>query len=322
MQDERVRGELTMADVLAAQARIAPFIHRTPVITSHALDAILGCRAYFKCENLQRAGAFKARGAHNAVFQLSEAQARAGVVTHSSGNHGAALALAARNRGIPATVVMPANAAEVKKSAVARYGARVALCEPTLEARERTTAQILAASGAELVHPYDDLRVMAGQGTVALELLEEVPDLDVVLCPVGGGGLLSGVAVASKALRPAIRVVGAEPEQADDAHRSLRAGRRLPPGHPHTIADGLRGALSERTFAVIRAHADDILTVSEASIITAMRSAWEILKVLIEPSAAVPLALLMQHRTLAAGGRVGVVFSGGNVDLERLPWQS
>jgi threonine dehydratase len=311
-----------MADVVAAQARIAPFIHRTPVITSRALDAILGCRAYFKCENLQRAGAFKARGAHNAVFQLSESQARAGVVTHSSGNHGAALALAAHNRGIPATVVMPANAAEVKKSAVARYGARVVLCEPTLESRERATAQIIASSGAELVHPYDDVRVMAGQGTVALELIEQVPDLDVVLCPVGGGGLLSGVAVASKALRPAIRVIGAEPEQADDAHRSLRAGHRLPPGHPRTIADGLRGALSERTFAVIRTHADDILTVSEASIITAMRSAWEILKVLIEPSAAVPLALLMQHQTLAPGGQVGVVFSGGNVDLERLPWQS
>jgi len=313
---------LRFADVTAAQERIAPYVHRTPVLVSHALDGLLGCQLHFKCENFQRVGAFKARGAHNAVLQLRDGEARCGVVTHSSGNHGAALALAARNRGIPAFVVMPTSVPRVKQESVARYGAQVTLCEPSLAARERTAAEVIARTGAQMVHPYDDPRVMAGQGTAALELIEDVADLDLIVCPVGGGGLLSGVAVTTRALRPGARVIGAEPAMADDAHRSLREGRRVGAGQPQTIADGLRGALSERTFTVIRACADDILTVSEAGIVSAMRLVWEVLKIIIEPSAAVPVALLMERPDIARGQRVGVILTGGNVDLAALPWRS
>lgn len=311
---------LTLRDIREAHERIRPFIRRTPVMTSSSLDELAGARLYFKCENFQRTGAFKARGAHNAVFSLTGEEAARGVVTHSSGNHGAAVALAARSRGIPAFVVMPTSAAEVKKSAVARYGGRVTLCEPTQESRESTARRIAAETGAHFVHPYNDLSVIAGQGTSALELLEEVPELDVIVCPVGGSGQLSGVAVAAKALRPGIRVVGAEPAAADDAQRSLRAGRLISGGNPQTIADGLRSSLGELSFALIQAHVDDIVTAGEDAIVRAMRLVWEIMKIVIEPSAAVPVAALLDRAPPAAGRRVGVILSGGNVDMDRLPW--
>jgi len=311
---------LTLDDIREAQARIRRFVHRTPVMTSASLDELAGAHLYFKCENFQRIGAFKARGAHNAVFALADAEAHRGVVTHSSGNHGAAVALAARNRGIPAYVVVPRTAAAVKKAAVARLGAVVTLCEPTLEAREASARRIVAETGAYFVHPYDDLRVIAGQGTSALELLEDVPDLEAVMCPVGGGGQLAGIAVAAKGLAPRIRVLGAEPAQADDASRSFRVGRLLPAADPQTIADGLRSSLGERSFALIRAHVDDILTVSEPAIVEAMRLVFERLKIVIEPSAAVPVAALLDPASPLRRLRVGVILSGGNVDLDRLPF--
>jgi threonine dehydratase len=311
---------LTLADIRAAHERIAAFIHRTPVLTSASLDAMLGARLFFKCENLQRVGAFKARGAHNAVLSLSEAEAARGVVTHSSGNHGAALALAASSRGIPAYVVMPASAPQTKQRAVARYGARVTLCEPTLASREREAERIIAETGAYFVHPYNDLKVMAGQGTSVLELLDEQPELDLILCPVGGGGQLAAVAVAAKGMRPTVRVIGAEPAAADDAQRSFRSGHIVPAGDPQTLADGLRSSLGDLTFALIRAHVDDIVTASEAGIIEAMRLVWEIMKIIIEPSAAVPLAALLEQQLPVSGRSVGIILSGGNVDLDRLPW--
>jgi threonine dehydratase len=313
---------LTLAHIREAHARIRPFVHRTPVMTSASLDALLEARLFFKCENFQKVGAFKARGAHNAILLLTEDEARCGVVTHSSGNHGAAVALAARTRGIPAYVVMPSTSAEVKKQSVARYGAQVILCEPTLAARESTAARIMAESGARFVHPYNDLRVMAGQGTMALELLEDVPDLDVLLCPVGGGGQLSGVAVAAKGVRPSVRVIGAEPAAADDASRSFRGGVLLPAGDPQTIADGLRSSLGDLSFALIRRHVDDIVTASEEGIVRAMRLVWEVMKIIIEPSAAVPVAALLERSVSLTGQRVGIILSGGNVDMDRLPWLS
>jgi len=311
---------LTLEDVRKAHARIRPFIHRTPIMTSASLDELAGARLFFKCENFQRIGAFKARGAHNAVFSLTDAEAARGVVTHSSGNHGAAVALAARNRGIPAYVVIPRNAAEVKKASVARLGAAVTLCEPTLESREAEARRLIAETGALFVHPYDDLRVIAGQGTSALEMLEDQPELEALVCPVGGGGQLAGIAVAAKGLRPGVLIVGAEPAQADDASRSFRAGRIVPAGNPQTIADGLRSSLGESSFALIRAHVDEILTASEEAIIDAMRLVFERLKIVIEPSAAVALAVVLDRASPLRGRRVGVVLSGGNVDLERLPW--
>jgi len=320
MADSTGATLLTLADIQAAQVRIGPYVHRTPVLTSASLDAVLGARLFFKCENFQKVGAFKARGAHNAVMSLDEAQARRGVVTHSSGNHGAAVALAARNRGIPACVVMPQSAAAVKQAAVARYGAQVTLCAPTLAARESTAQRIVDATGAHFVHPYNDVRVMAGQGTTALELLEELPDLEAIVCPVGGGGQLSGVAVAAKALSGRIRVIGAEPALADDARRSLLSGTLLPAADPPTICDGLRSSLGDLTFALIRAHVDDIVTAQEETIIAAMRLVWEVMKIVIEPSAAVAVAVLLERALPVSGQRVGIILSGGNVDLERLPW--
>ncbi|MGH8218159.1 MAG: pyridoxal-phosphate dependent enzyme [Steroidobacteraceae bacterium] len=311
---------LALADIREAHARIRPFIHRTPILTSASLDGLAAARLFFKCENFQRIGAFKARGAHNAIFSLTEAQAARGVVTHSSGNHGAAVALAARNRGIPAYVVIPRTAAEVKKAAVARLGAAVTLCEPTLESREAEARRLIAETGASFVHPYDDLRVIAGQGTSAIEILEDQPELDVLICPVGGGGQLAGIAVAAKGLRPGIVIAGAEPAQADDASRSFRAGRIMPAGDPQTIADGLRSSLGESSFALIRAHVDEILTASEEAIIEAMRLVFERLKIVIEPSAAVALAVLLDRASPFRGRRIGVILSGGNVDLDRLPW--
>jgi threonine dehydratase len=310
-----------LAAIRAAHARIRPHIHRTPVLTSRSLDAAAKATLFFKCENLQKVGAFKARGACNAVFLLGDAEARRGVVTHSSGNHGAAVAWAAARRGIPAWVVMPENSAQVKKSAVQGLGATVRFCAPTLEARDTTCAAVQAETGALLVHPYDDWRVIAGQGTAALELLEQIPDLDAVVTPVGGGGLLSGTAIASRGIKPAIGVYGAEPAGADDAWRSLQSGRIVPQTDPRTIADGLRSSLGVKTFAVLSTLVDAIGTTSEEAIVQAMRLTWDKLKLIIEPSSAVPLAALLERKLPVAGLRVGIVISGGNVDLDRLPWQ-
>jgi threonine dehydratase len=316
-----LRIAVDLASIRAAHARIRSHVHRTPVLTSRSLDAVAGAILFFKCENLQKIGAFKARGACNAVFSLDEAEASRGVVTHSSGNHGAALAWAAARRGIPAWVVMPENSAQIKKAAVQGLGATVRFCAPTLEARDTTCAAVQAETGALLIHPYDDWRVIAGQGTAALELLEQVPDLDVVITPVGGGGLLSGTAIASRGIDPSIRVYGAEPAGADDAWQSLQSGRIVPQTDPHTIADGLRSSLGAKTFAVLSTLVESIGTTSEEAIVRAMRLTWDKLKMVIEPSAAVPLAALLERKLPVAGQRVGIVVSGGNVDLDRLPWQ-
>lgn len=313
---------ISITDIRAAAERIRPYIHHTPVITCTSLDEMVGARLFLKCENFQKVGAFKFRGACNAVFSLSEAEARRGVVTHSSGNHAQALALAARLRGIPAYIVMPSNAAAVKKAAVAAYGGEISYCQPTQEARQALAEQIITQSGAAFIHPYDDPRVIAGQGTVALELLADIPDLDVIIAPVGGGGLVSGVAIAVDALSPRTRVIAAEPQAADDAYRSLQAGRILPSIQPRSIADGLLTSLGELTFAIIRKHVSRIITVSEAAIVAAMRLVWERAKIVIEPSAAVPVAALLEEKAAFASLRVGVILSGGNVDLERLPWQT
>jgi threonine dehydratase len=311
---------LTLADITAAHARIRDKIHRTPVLTCAWLDAETGAQLFFKCENFQKVGAFKARGAANAVFSLTAEEAARGVATHSSGNHAAALARAARLRGIPATIVMPKNAPRVKQEAVRGYGGTIVFCEPTLAAREAACARVLAETGATLVHPYNDYRVMAGQGTATLEFLETVPDLDVLLVPVGGGGLLSGTVVAARGLRPGMKVIGTEPAEADDARRSFQSGQLMPAGPGHTIADGLRTALGARNFPIIRAQVDDIVTVSEAAIIAAMRRIWSALKIVIEPSCAVPLAAIQEGRVPVAGKRIGLILTGGNVDLDALPW--
>lgn len=310
----------TFSDVQEAASRIRGHIHRTPVLTCSSLDSMTGAALYFKCENLQKAGAFKYRGACNAVLALSEKQARRGVLTHSSGNHGAALALAARTRGIPATIVVPRNAPSVKCRAIEEYEARIIYCEPTLESRETTAARILDETGATLIHSYDNDLIITGQATAALELLEEVPDLDLVITPVGGGGLLSGTAIAVTGISTRVRVIAAEPEGADDAYRSFQAGKLFPQTDPRTVADGLRTSLCPRTFAVIRQLVQDIVTVDDTSIISAMRQVWERMKIVIEPSAAVPVAALLDCKIDARGKRVGVILSGGNLDLDTLPW--
>ncbi|HEY3800068.1 MAG TPA: pyridoxal-phosphate dependent enzyme [Caulobacteraceae bacterium] len=311
---------LTLAEIEAARARIAPYVRRTPVLSSDVLDDATGAKLFFKCENLQHVGAFKARGAANAVLALSEAEAAKGVATHSSGNHAAAVARAAGLRGIAAYIVMPEGVSAPKAAQVERLGGRITWCAPTQAAREAATATIVAETGAALIHPYDNRFVQAGQGTAGLELLEDAPDLDLVLAPIGGGGLISGVASAVKALRPGALVIGAEPAGADDAARSFRAGRLIPLDKPDTIADGLRASLSASTFAHIAARVDDVVTVSEAGIVSAMRALWEALKIVVEPSSAVPYAAIREGKVDVAGKRVGVVLTGGNVDLDRLPW--
>jgi threonine dehydratase len=312
--------EPTIGAIQEAAERIRPYVHRTPVMTCATLDRMAGARLFFKCENLQKVGAFKARGASNAVFALPEEEAACGVATHSSGNHAAALALAARRRGIPAYVVMPVNAPEVKKRAVAGYGAEIIFCEPTLAAREAGLAEVVVHTGAAVVHPYDNAYVIAGQGTAAMELLEDVPDLDAVIAPVGGGGLMSGTAIAAHAMRPGIRVFGAEPALADDARRSLAAGRIIPSTYPPTVADGLRTSLGELTFPILARCLEAILTADEAAIIAATREIWEKMKLVVEPSGAVPLAALLSGQADLRGKRIGLIVSGGNVDLDHLPW--
>lgn len=304
-----------LVDIRAARERIASRINKTPVLTCATLDGILGASSFFKCENFQKTGSFKFRGACNAVFSLSEAEALRGVATHSSGNFAAALSLAAGKRGITARIVMPSNAPQIKIDAVKGYGGIITFCEPTLESRESTAAKIIQETGATFVHPYNDYRIIAGQGTVALELLEEIPNLDFILAPVGGGGLLSGTAVAAKGIDPKIGVVGCEPKNADDAHRSKKAGYIIPSENPHTIADGLRTSLGDKTFLIIRDLVDDILLSTEEEIVTGMRQIFERMKIVAEPSAAVPLAVLLSGRLDVTGKRVGIIISGGNVDL-------
>jgi threonine dehydratase len=310
----------TLADVRAAAERIRPYAHRTPVLTCAGLDALAGARLHFKCENLQKVGAFKFRGACNAVFSLSEDEIRRGVSTHSSGNHAAALALAARLRGAAAHIVMPRTAPAVKRAAVAGYGGRIVSCEPTLAARETALAEVTAATGAVFIHPYNDPRVIAGQGTAVLELLADAPEIDTVITPVGGGGLLSGTAIAAIGIAPGIRVLAGEPAAADDAFRSLQAGRILPSLDPVTVADGLRTSLGDRTFPIIQRLVAQILTVGEAAIVRAMRLVWERMKIVVEPSAAVPLAAVLEYPETFRDRRVGIILSGGNVDLDHLPW--
>ena len=311
-------GDPEFADIEAALVRIAPHVRRTPLLASSGLDSELGASVQFKCENLQEAGAFKSRGAVNAVFALSAEVAARGVATHSSGNHAAALARAAQRRGIPAYIVMPRGAPRIKRDAVAAFGGRVLECEPTLVAREAAAEKLVAETGATLVHPYDHPLVIAGQGTIVLELAATAEKPDAILVPVGGGGLLGGTALAARHRWPGVRVIGVEPAGADDAYRSFSTGQLQQQGTPQTIADGLRGAMSARTLRLARAHVDGIVTVSEDSIVAAMRLLFDGLKVVVEPSGAVPLAALLENKISAR--RVIIVLSGGNVDLESLPW--
>jgi threonine dehydratase len=307
--------------VRAAAARIAPHAHRTPVLRSAFFDELIGGHLLFKCENFQKVGAFKFRGALNAVLSLTDAQAAPGVLTHSSGNHAQALALAAQIRGIAAAIVMPRTSLPVKLAAVEGYGGRVVRCEPTQLAREETARKLLEQTGATFIHPYDDHRIIAGQGTAALELLEQAGEpLDLVLAPVGGGGLMSGTLISCASLAPTTEVIGVEPDGADDARRSLEAGRVLPSVDPRTIADGLLTSLSERTFAIIRQHIHAIVTASDEATIRAMRLVYERMKIVIEPSAAVPLAALLEGKVQLRGRRAGLILSGGNADLDALPW--
>jgi len=313
---------LTLDDIREASERIKLYVHRTPVWTNESLNKLVNAEVYLKCENLQKVGAFKFRGACNAVFSLSDKEAARGVSTHSSGNHAQALALAAKLRGIPAYIVMPKNAPKVKKAAVAEYGGHITYCEPTLESRESTLARIAQETGATIIHPYDNERVIVGQGTAALELLEDLPDLDVIIAPVGGGGLISGTAIAAKGLNDRIRVIAGEPEMADDAFRSIQAGEIIPAMNLKTIADGLLTSLGKITFPIIQQYVEQIVTVSEAAITESMRFIWERTKLLIEPSAAVAVAVLLEKKVNVSGSKIGVILSGGNVDLEKLPWQA
>ena len=316
---------MTLGTVREAQQRIEGLINRTPLMRSRSLSSLTSAEIFFKCENLQRAGVFKARGAFNAVYSLSDTELSRGVVTSSSGNQAAALALAAQSRGIAAYIAMPRVALKSKVNAVNRYGGNIVWVEsketvPTSEEYEATAADIQRHTGASPVHPYNDLRTIAGQGTCALEIIDEQPELDMVLAPVGGGGLLAGVSAVVKALSPGTRIIGCEPEMADDAYRSFHAGAIVPQLNPRTIADGLRTSLGDLTFALISSNVDEIVTVSEAAILRAMRLVWEVLKVVIEPSSAVPVAAVLEKKVSVTGKSVAIILSGGNVDLDNLPW--
>jgi len=323
-------AHLTWQAIRDAHARIQPRIHRTPVLTSASLDAMTGARLFFKCENFQRTGSFKIRGASNAILSLSEAEAAHGIVTQSSGNHGAAVACAAAWRGVPAYIVMPKNAPGVKVRAIEAYGGKITFCEPKVSSRNEVCARVLAETGAALIHPFDNDQIIAGQATAAKELLEEIPDLDAVFAPVSGGGLLSGTCLGAKGLRPGVLIFGCEPERADDAYRSLSTGTLQSLESSDTIADGLRASLAPRTFAILRDNVERILLATEEEIVAAMRTVWERLKIIIEPSSAVAIAPLLKPGAVASLGlapraanappKLGVIFSGGNVDLSALPF--
>jgi threonine dehydratase len=310
----------SLTDIKAAHQRIKPFIHHTPVLTSGQLNKIFSCELFFKCENFQKVGAFKFRGATNAVLSLSGEEKIRGVVTHSSGNHAAALSLAARMNGVSAKIVMPDTAPTVKKNAVAGYGAEITFCKPTLQSREETTKLIIEKTGATLIHPYDNFNVICGQGTAALELLDEKSDLDIVIAPIGGGGLMSGTSTTVKSLNNKIRVIGAEPLNANDAWTSFKTGNLTPSVNPLTVADGLLTSLSELTFAIIRKNVDDIFTVREESIIECMLLVWERMKIVIEPSSATVLAVIKENPEFFRNEKVGLIISGGNVDFKKLPF--
>ncbi|MBS7543862.1 beta-hydroxyaspartate dehydratase BhcB [Ancylobacter oerskovii] len=310
----------TLDDMISARQRIVPHIHRTPVLTSRMLNELTGAELFFKCENFQKAGAFKARGASNAVFGLSDAQAARGVATHSSGNHGTCLSYAAGRRGIPCTVVMPRTAPQAKKDAVRGYGGRVVECEPSTSSREAVFAEVVAETGAEFVHPYNDPRVIAGQATCSAELIEQVDGLDAVIAPIGGGGMVSGTCLTLSNLAPGIKIYAAEPLNADDAARSFRAGHIIADDAPDTVADGLKVPLKELTWHFVRNHVADILTATEDEIVDAMKLIWKRMKIVMEPSSAVPLATIIRNPEIFAGKRVGVIITGGNVDLDKLPW--
>jgi threonine dehydratase len=323
-------ANLTWQAIVEAHARIQPRIHRTPVLTSSSLDGMAGARLFFKCENFQRTGSFKIRGASNAILALSEQEAARGIVTQSSGNHGAAVACAAAWRGVPAFIVMPKNAPSVKVRAIEVYGGKITFCEPKVSSRNEVCARVLAETGAALIHPFDNDQIIAGQATAAKELLEEVPDLDAVFAPVSGGGLLSGTCLGAKGLRPGVQVFGCEPERADDAFRSLTSGQLQSLESSDTIADGLRASLAPRTFAILRDNIERILLASDEEMIAAMRTVWERMKIIIEPSSAVAIAPLLKPGAVASLGlaqrrdgapsKLGIVFSGGNVDLSALPF--
>ena len=310
----------TLSDIRASHSRIRPFIHQTPVLSSRLLNELYACELFFKCENFQKVGAFKFRGATNAVLSLTPDEKRRGVVTHSSGNHAAALALAARMNGVKANIVMPETAPAVKKNAVAGYGADITFCKPTLEAREETTRMIIEKTGATLVHPYDNFNVICGQGTAALELLDEKGDLDIVVAPVGGGGLLSGTSTCVKGINSGIKVIGAEPLNANDAYISFTTGKLTPSVNPLTVADGLLTSLSELTFSIIKKNVDEIYTAEEESIIECMLMVWERMKIIIEPSSATALAIVKENPSVFRGKKTGLIISGGNVDFRKLPF--
>ena len=310
----------TYDDVLTAHARIAPHIHRTPILTSSYLDALTGASLFFKCENFQKAGAFKVRGASNAVFGLSDADAARGVATHSSGNHALSLSYAAGRRGIPCAVVMPRTAPQAKKDAVRGYGGTITECEPSTTSREDVFARVQAQTGADFVHPYNDPRVIAGQATCSRELMDQVEGLEQVIAPIGGGGMISGTCLTLSAIAPKVQIFAAEPEQADDAFRSLRAGHIIADDAPDTVADGLKVPLKDLTWHFVKSRVTDILTASEQEIIDAMRLTWARMKIVIEPSCAVPLATILKNADVFRGRRVGVIITGGNVDLDKPPW--
>ncbi|MBN0987775.1 beta-hydroxyaspartate dehydratase BhcB [Amphritea pacifica] len=310
----------TYDDVLIAHERIKPYIHETPVLTSRFLNELTGAELFFKCENLQKAGAFKVRGASNAVFGLTEAEAAVGVATHSSGNHALSLSYAAGQRGIPVTVVMPRTAPQAKKDAVRGYGGTIVECEPSTSSREAVFAEVVAESGADFVHPYNDPRVIAGQATCSKELLSQVENLDAVIAPIGGGGMISGTCLTLSTIAPQVKIYAAEPLNADDAARSFRAGHIIADDAPDTVADGLKVPLKDLTWHFVSNHVTDILTATEEEIIEAMKLVWKRMKIVIEPSSAVPLATILKHPELFRGKRVGVIITGGNVDLDKLPW--
>ncbi|MCR9150903.1 MAG: pyridoxal-phosphate dependent enzyme [Rhodobacteraceae bacterium] len=320
MKDMIDAERLGLDDVIAAHDRIAPYIHRTPVLTSSYLNGLTGAELFFKCENFQKAGAFKVRGASNAVFGLDEATAARGVATHSSGNHALSLAYAAGRRGIPCHVVMPRTAPEAKKAAVRGYGGTITECEPSTSSREAVFAELHARTGADFVHPYNDPRVIAGQATCSRELVEQVDALDAVIAPIGGGGMVSGCCLTLSNIAPQVQIYAAEPEQADDAYRSFKAGRIIADDAPVTVADGLKVPLKENTWHFVSRHVTDILTASEQEIVDAMKLTWERMKIVMEPSCAVPLATILKNPEVFRGKRVGVIITGGNVDLDRLPW--